>query len=114
MEYSTCPTRKMQLFASAGCVEGLSTFFTWQAQFYNPEVRGKVSGEMQFKGCAILTCCAERSVHRSAGIDHHQVARVEKRPNLPELRVNYLRSETGGLSLHLDSTATRHIFADVP
>ncbi len=28
--------------------------------------------------------------------------------------VNYLRSETGGLGLHLDSTATRHIFADVP
>lgn len=28
--------------------------------------------------------------------------------------VNYLRSLTGGLGLHLDSTATRHIFADVP
>ncbi len=28
--------------------------------------------------------------------------------------VNYLRSLTGGLCLHLDSTATRHIFADVP
>ena len=28
--------------------------------------------------------------------------------------VNDLRSETGGLCLPLDSTATRHIFADVP
>src|SRR5438445_13291659 len=88
MEYSSCTTWQVQLFAGPGCVEGLGTFFTRQAQFYDPEIRRKVSGEMQIEGCAILTCCAERSVHRSAGIDHHQVARVEERPDIPELRMH--------------------------